>query len=503
MGLEPVAVYPGRVSEPWDSKCLVCGHQPVSPTTNTVTNRMNRWVKNGGTRPNACKNCGDSSRAATVLLKGYATTQERLAELGWILLTPLAEYQGQKSSRPVSIRCANCGFENQKIGQTIRKKCRCSWGEDQLGRWFIALKQQRPELFSQIIRERTPDIVFERLGVASRELLWWRCTARNSPPHEYARTVEAQVFRGGKCPICFGPCVFEGLNDLATFLLDNDGSRILDEWYEDQGEIVDCVTRNRVTASPKLLKPFSNFLANWKCAECSHVWAAPVTRRSLQRSGCPLCSNRTVVSGENDLVSRGEEIIDQWSWDLNTANPAEVYALSPQNFWWRCSTDPVHLWQASPYNRLVNGSGCPSCADRGYNPSRAGILYLLRNERLGSGKFGITNVGTTRLDGFRRQGWEIEFALQDIDGRVAKFAEQYISGWFRGELGLPPYLQKGDILFFLGGQTETFELELAPQQTEILSHYRLAWESARKKVVAIDEAIAPKTALHPQSSVMD
>lgn len=46
---------------------------------------------------------------------------------------------------------------------------------------------------------------------------------------------------------------------------------------------------------------------------------------------------------------------------LNALKPDEVLAGTVQKIWWRCSTNPKHVWLATCSSRVHAGSGCPTC----------------------------------------------------------------------------------------------------------------------------------------------
>jgi hypothetical protein len=85
--------------------------------------------------------------------------------------------------------------------------------------------------------------------------------------------------------------------------------------------------------------------------------------------------------------------------------------------------DPVHVrglcgdeWWVTPHS-LDSGSGCASCAERGYNPGKPGYVYLM--ERPGEQQIGITIVPEQRLRTHRGEGWELVELVGPMDGRVA------------------------------------------------------------------------------------
>lgn len=478
MGLVPLVPFPGRVSDPWPATCMKCQKSGISPNLNTVLKKLNSWSKDGSQKPNACNHCASESRSESNRWNGYTATVERARSFGWKLLTKYGEYKGQKSE--VLIQCEFCKFETKKHGQSIRKPCRCNWeGTEHSTTWFKSLKIHHPHLFQMLDKDHNPDLNLDRLASNSPHPVWWLCPSQEGPlPHRFFRAPANVVRNRVACPYCQGLVAIPGLSDLNTYLKDNGAQDIIDEWDSTQSDQVNFATRQVEQMSLTNVLPFSNLDANWICKERGHSWRAPIQRRSLTFSGCPTCSNRSVQAGQNDLASQAAGLMKQWVWELNESRPNEVYVLSPDVFWWRCSADSTHLWEASPYNRIKRDSGCPHCADRGYNPGRGGVLYLLTNETLKAGKFGITNHGTSRIENFLKAGWIVSYSLTSSDGRIAQLAEKSVANWFRHTLDMPPYLERQDMPPHLAGHTETFELREFPSFPEIVKAYKFSWSSA-------------------------
>jgi len=107
----------------------------------------------------------------------------------------------------------------------------------------------------------------------------------------------------------------------------------------------------------------------WRC-EQGHEWEAPVSRRTRQGSGCPVCTGRTVLAGFNDLTTASPDTAKQWHPTRNgDLTPDRVTAGSGKKVWWRCELG--HEWEATISSRTSGGNGCPVHAGQrlltGYN----------------------------------------------------------------------------------------------------------------------------------------
>lgn len=97
----------------------------------------------------------------------------------------------------------------------------------------------------------------------------------------------------------------------------------------------------------------------WECSK-GHSWEARLSSRAgHDANGCPYCSRKAVMPGENDLATLFPEIAKEADgWD-----PSQVLSKSSKKMAWKCSQG--HNWVASIGSRTgVNKTGCSVCANR-------------------------------------------------------------------------------------------------------------------------------------------
>lgn len=115
----------------------------------------------------------------------------------------------------------------------------------------------------------------------------------------------------------------------------------------------------------------------WRCSQ-GHEWEASPNNRS-KGQGCPYCSNRRVLVGYNDLMSRFPEVAKEWHpYGNNGLGPEDVLYGSHKKVWWKCSQG--HEWQATIANR-TRGRGCPICS-RAEGVSKRSFAAVKRNGSL-------------------------------------------------------------------------------------------------------------------------
>ena len=119
-------------------------------------------------------------------------------------------------------------------------------------------------------------------------------------------------------------------------------------------------TRNGALTPSEVL-PGSHRKVWWRC-EKGHEWQAEVKTR-VNGCGCPVCANRKLAEGENDLATLRPELAAQWHPTRNgSLTPGDLTAGTRRKVWWRC--DKGHEWQASVLSRTSLGNGCPVCAGK-------------------------------------------------------------------------------------------------------------------------------------------
>ena len=112
--------------------------------------------------------------------------------------------------------------------------------------------------------------------------------------------------------------------------------------------------------SPETLSAGSGYMAWWLC-EKGHSWTATVNHRH-RGTGCPVCANRILIKGINDLKTLNPILAAEWNYDKNeTLMPEDVPNGTHRRVWWRCAKS--HEWRAEIISRVA-GTGCPVCAGR-------------------------------------------------------------------------------------------------------------------------------------------
>lgn len=198
-----------------------------------------------------------------------------------------------------------------------------------------------PELAKQWHPIKNGNLSPFNVTMNSNKKVWWIC----DKGHEWMASIASRNKGGYGCPYCSGRCVIKGKNDL-----ESQYPELAKEWHP---------TKNG-NLLPSQVSCSSDKKIWWQCSK-GHEWHTSVNCRTHKNSGCPICSNRKILVGYNDLESLYPDIAKEWHPTKNeNLLPSQISCGSEIKPWWKCSVCG-HEWQAIVYNR-IRGHGCPKCA---------------------------------------------------------------------------------------------------------------------------------------------
>jgi len=238
-----------------------------------------------------------------------------------------------------------------------------------------SLANRAPQIARQWHPTRNGALTPSGITVGSTRRVWWKCPV--SSDHEWAVAPRVRAARKGTgCPFC------EGLRVSRTNSLAACAPAIAKQWHPTRNG--DLTPAKIVVASAKKVW--------WRCSKSDrHVWASTVVNRTVwwqcerfrthawkaavgaraNGSGCPFCAGkRTPGAGPNyvrrfPLSTASPELARQWHPTRNgNLTPADVTAGSSRKMWWRCAADKRHEWFTSVAHRVLDGQGCPYCANK-------------------------------------------------------------------------------------------------------------------------------------------
>ena len=119
----------------------------------------------------------------------------------------------------------------------------------------------------------------------------------------------------------------------------------------------DWEENNKLGLDPNKITSGSHTRAFWKCKN-GHSWGSECSNR-VAGYGCPICSNKKVLVGYNDLLTIQPELCKEWNHEKNSLKPTECTQFSHKKVWWKCQHE--HEWESEIASR-TSGQGCPYCA---------------------------------------------------------------------------------------------------------------------------------------------
>ena len=334
-----------------------------------------------------------------------------------------------------------CGEHNRQWPAQPNSICR-AWSEGRSGCDICSGTAKRTKGdYRTLAKERDFEWLGPQLPKSTGDNTLWRCPKK----HTFPRTYSNLSGPARDCPVCNGglPRLVDEFPDQVREYFDPDrnpdiemefimcGSSKSMEWY--------CLEHHRQWPAPpssiyrawrnersgcdicsgtaKLLEDDYHSLAqrrgfiwigtelpqdnktktDWHC-EKRHKF--PSTYNQIDKgNGCKFCSGREASSDYN-LAVTNPEAADLWHPTKNgTTTPNDVVPGSHAEYWWRCPKNPeLHVWEAtvkSVVRSFLGGNtGCPDCAEFGFNPNdRATLYYLAITTDNGDRRYkiGITN----------------------------------------------------------------------------------------------------------------
>ncbi len=80
-----------------------------------------------------------------------------------------------------------------------------------------------------------------------------------------------------------------------------------------------------------------------KCKGCGNEWKAVINAR-VKGVSCPVCAERKVLKGYNDLASTDAVLCKEWDYEKNKVEPTGISRNSHNRAWWLCRYG--HSWNA-------------------------------------------------------------------------------------------------------------------------------------------------------------
>jgi hypothetical protein len=213
------------------------------------------------------------------------------------------------------------------------------------------LSTTHPQIAKQWHKTKNASLRPTGVTKGSAKRVWWQCTKEKS--HSWQMPIAARTGQNQGCPYC---------SNRRASITNN-----LKHWCLSNGDRGKKVMREYVAANNLMtideLTSNSHVNASWKCSICKEHWTASPNRRISMLSDCPYCSGHK-VGKTNNLKAKFPVVAQQWHPKKNgQLLPTDVSPHSNKRVWWKCDSQPDHVWQANVASKTSKGDkkGCPFC----------------------------------------------------------------------------------------------------------------------------------------------
>ena len=269
------------------------------------------------------------------------------------------------------------------------------------------------------LQTKSPEIALEAHGwdpslvlYGTHKKLPWKC---KNYGHLWETVVKSRVQKGYGCPYCANQKILVGFNDLKT--------KSPEIALEAHGWDPTTISNGY---SKKIF---------WKCKNYGHLWETSPSERTSNnpkhQTNCPICANRKLLVGFNDLKTTFPELAEEaYCWD-----PTTLIAGSHDEKKWKCKTCG-NIWTARVTDRSWQSKGCSRCCEYGFNSNKPAWFYLM--ERKGEQQFGITNnIKQRRKDHFKYNWIELD-STGPHSGIDVENTEKKLKNWLKLKIGTMP-----------------------------------------------------------------
>ena len=217
--------------------------------------------------------------------------------------------------------------------------------------------------------DRNYPLLPTQVTVFANRKAWWKC---KDCGREWNTLISTRS-GGSKCPYCSGYIFSKGFNDLQTT-----HPEIASEWSE-----------KNLPLKPDEVNAKSRKNVWWKCRKCGNEWKSVINAR-VKGTVCPVCAEREVLAGYNDLATTDSPLLREWDYEQNKLKPTEVPRTSAKRAWWKCRHG--HSWSMKINERTILKKGCRICEQEylslfpalavSYYSNKKGLKAELGSDRL-------------------------------------------------------------------------------------------------------------------------
>lgn len=324
----------------------------------------------------------------------------------------------------------------------------------------VKASRKRISDYPHLVKEWHPTLNKDKnindISAGSHKKAHWLCPEG----HPYEAQIKSRAYGNTGCAYCKNQKILVGYNDLATT-------------HPQIAAQIHPTLNGKIRAEDLL--PGSPAKLIWLC-EKNHDWETEIRERT-SGSGCPVCSNRKLLIGYNDLQTLHPLLAKEWHPTKNGSLTAQqVVGAGEKKYWWQCSTNTEHSWNTDIYKR-ISGRNCPTCNVGGYSPDVPSTFYFIYHPDMLARKIGIANNHAGRIQEWEKRGWVVLYTITENRGHEIQQLERTILQWIRKDLKMPQELKKQD-MGKPGGWSETFS-PYGISNEDIILKINNVWEEVK------------------------
>lgn len=317
-------------------KCNICDYSWKT----TVKSRIS--FKNGKYSLRKCPVCTGNKRVISYA-EEYPDLKERfLEEFNHCTLNDLTSADLRKN---FWWHCNLCE-ENFKcsLGSIIRSRETAFKGCSYCSGKSVLREKSFAALHPELMDEYDSENIIDPFTVSefSGKIVKWRC--RNNKNHSWETNFGSRANGIGGCKIC------RGYNYGKMF-------------YEEHTEFEQFYDLKKNERPFNSYSNASNEVVWWRCSN-NHSFQWPIIYFSrTNRFSCPICDNRQLAQGINDLETCDRELSQEYNISKNNTTPNNVLITNNNSkTWWKCKEG--HEFQRSVWYRVNTTRECPICTRR-------------------------------------------------------------------------------------------------------------------------------------------
>lgn len=151
-------------------------------------------------------------------------------------------------------------------------------------------KHEMPHILKEWDTVANGTVTPQNVSYGSEKKAWWIC----EKGHQWQAVIKSRK-AGSGCPVCAGKRIEKTWNSLEACY-----PQIAKQWN---------IMKNG-DLKPSEVFPSSHRVVWWQCDK-GHEWKAEIKSRT-QGNNCPVCADRKLLKGYNDLQSKCPDIAKEW-----------------------------------------------------------------------------------------------------------------------------------------------------------------------------------------------